>query len=631
MNGPTNITGKSEPRRQMHSCDTCRRRKIKCDSVNKSRCSACHKSGVDCSFTVKWRRLDSRRSEISRTPGESSADTLPAPPRSDGLGDTIPFTDLSTTLDSGREESEPRCYAQDSLSQFFHKSVWSSGWAEFDDYERLRLAYIGTPVSNFAHLVNLNQRGQRFLTYPHPRIHPHLPWQPNPEDYLNRAPTVDSIRQLSSFPAKEIRDELVEAFFEKIHPCFPVLDEAGFRILYNDPNNPPPLIVFQAVLLAGAHVCDHPKVADSRQTVKSILYRRTKLLFDMRYENNRLYLIQAALLLTWYLEDADSVSLNSYHWVGVACRIAFGIGLHRNLLNDPNTPDRMPLSDRRLYRRVWWVLYQVEIMSALEHGRPSLIHCDDFDQPPLEQNDLREVNGQINQKINFEYCSKNIELCRMILDILSATSPGALLRGECPNLESLNAGLVKWAISVAPGNTFPSLQLQLHYQTVILHLHRLFLDGDDRIAMSPDSSDQCNAAAQAILSIFDAIIRLGVLKQCYFPSVMALIAAGVNISRVIEKLVDKGSKLLTLNAIRNLETVVQTAELLKKSWANAEGVEKLFRILVDRYKDCLHGEQYSQDVPATTDFCNFDWEAMLLFDPQPGLPDLEWMDAGPDH
>jgi transcriptional regulatory protein AMDR len=580
-------------------------------------------------FTVKWRRLDGRRSEVSKTPEESSVDTVPSAPSFDRLGDPVPFTDLSAALDSGREVSRSPCYTQDSLSQFFHKGVWSSAWAEFDDYERLRLAYIGTPASNFAHLVNLNQRGQRFLTYPHPRIHPHLPWKPNPQNYLNKAPSLDSVRQLSSFPAKEIRDELVEAFFEKIHPYFPVLDEASFRVGYNDPTNPPPLILFQAVLLAGAHVCNHPKVVDSRQSVKSILYHRTKLLFDMRYENNRLYLVQAALLLTWYLEDADSVSLNSYYWVGVACRIGFGIGLHRNMLNDPNTPDRMPFSDRRLYRRVWWVLYQVEVMSALEHGRPSMIHRDDFDQPPLEPNDFCEVNGQINQKVDFEYCSKNIELCDMILDILRATSPGAILRGECPDLESLNASLVKWAISVPPGNNFPSLQLQLHYQTVILHLHRLFLDGVDRMAMSPDSGDQCNAAAQAILSIFEALIRLGVLQQCYFPSVMALIAAGVNISRGIERLVDRGSKLLSLNAIRNLETVVQAAGLLKQSWPNAEGVEKLFRILVDRYKDCLHREQYSQDAPATTDFCNFDWEAMLLFDPQPGLPDLDWMDAGP--
>ncbi|OAP53729.1 hypothetical protein AYL99_12101 [Fonsecaea erecta] len=630
MDGSTIIINKQVQRRQMHSCDTCRRRKIKCDSVNKAHCTACRKSGVECRFSLTWKRHASRSVDAPVPSAASPSNSTDVVPQTT-LEEVVPFTDNGATtpapLESGRVVAPAPCNAVDTLSQFFHKGVWSSSWAEFDDYERLRLAYIGTSGSNFSHLVNLNREGQRFLTYPHPPIHPHLPWKPQAQHYLNKGPLLENVRQLSSFPAKEIRNELVEAFFEKIHPYFPVLDEADFRRQYKDPFNPPPLLLFQAVLLAGAHVCNHPRVANTRQAVKSILYHRVKILFDLRHENNRVHLVQAALLLTWHLEDSDSVSLNSYYWVGVACRIAFGIGLHRNLMDEPDIPGRMPACDRRLHRRVWWVLFQTEVMSALEHGRPSMINRDDYDQPPLELSDFCEQNGQINTRVNLEYCSRNIELCEMILEIQRATSPGAILRGEYPDVKSLNSRLIKWAIAVPLTQTFWSLQLQLHYQTVAIHLHRLYLDGAERIAQSPDSNDQCNAAAQMILSIFDAIIRIGVLQQCYFPSVVALIAAGVHVSRSIQQLVDKGSMLLALNSLRNLESVVHTAEVLKEFWPNAEGVEKLFRVLVDRYKDLLHREHRDEESTTTADFCNIDWETMLLFDSQPRLMELDWMDA----
>jgi transcriptional regulatory protein AMDR len=54
---------------------------------------------------------------------------------------------------------------------------------------------------------------------------------------------------------KEVRDALVESFFNDINPGFPVVDEAEFRMQYEDKDSPPPLLLFHAVLLAGAHAC----------------------------------------------------------------------------------------------------------------------------------------------------------------------------------------------------------------------------------------------------------------------------------------------------------------------------------------------------------------------------------------
>ncbi len=105
-----------------------------------------------------------------------------------------------------------------------------------------------------------------------------------------------------------------------------------FRSRYGNDKTPVPLLLLQSVLLAGAHACQHPKVAKSRSLVKVALFRRAKALFDLHCENNREHLIQAALLFTWHFEGADDIAANAYYWIGVACRLCVWSWLAPELL-----------------------------------------------------------------------------------------------------------------------------------------------------------------------------------------------------------------------------------------------------------------------------------------------------------
>ena len=128
-----------------------------------------------------------------------------------------------------------------------------------------------------------------------------MPWKPHGEQPLVRW-YAKVAENAGALPTKEVRDDLLESFFEKIHPGFPIVDEIQFKTRYADPENPPPLLLLQSVLLAGAHVSQHPKVAASRSLVKMALFRRAKALFDMHFENDRMHLVQSALLFSWHFE-----------------------------------------------------------------------------------------------------------------------------------------------------------------------------------------------------------------------------------------------------------------------------------------------------------------------------------------
>ncbi|KAH7321709.1 hypothetical protein BKA65DRAFT_482156 [Rhexocercosporidium sp. MPI-PUGE-AT-0058] len=268
----------------------------------------------------------------------------------------------------GEKDIEEEGLARTALSEFLHRGFLSPTFSVFHERDPIRIAYIGTLTSNLAYRVSQESpyQGDASLHFAFPSIRKALPWKPTND--LSLAKWYQNMAQdISMLPEKEVCDQIIEAFFTKIDPGFPVIDEAEFHLQYADHNNTVPLILLQAVLLAGAHVCKHPRVAQSRSLVKVTLSRRAKALFDLRYENNREHLIQAALLFTWHFGGADDIGANAYYWIGVACRLAFGLGIHRDLSSSGRSV--VPVQDRRIQRRFWFffsaMFWQVFIMEDL--------------------------------------------------------------------------------------------------------------------------------------------------------------------------------------------------------------------------------------------------------------------------
>ena len=169
-------------------------------------------------------------------------------------------------------------------------------------------------------------------------------------------------------PAQSLADELVQAYFTHVNPGCPIIDEDIFMAQYRgrDPSDSPSLLILQAILLAGAHVS---RSRPERDSLKAAFFRRAKIIFEARVERDRDILVQAALLLTWHSDPVgDDVAANAHFWVGVAARIATGLGMHRNA-----GPSMLVPHDQRMWRRVWWILVQFDVMVSLLYGRPQAV------------------------------------------------------------------------------------------------------------------------------------------------------------------------------------------------------------------------------------------------------------------
>ncbi len=121
---------------------------------------------------------------------------------------------------------------------------------------------------------------------------------------------IDILNQRGAFllPNRELCDDLVDAYFKWVAPVVPVINRSRFMRRYRDPKNPPSLLLLQAVLLAGSRVCNNPRLMDANGSTTSAaltFYKRAKALYDSNYEDDRVTIVQALILMGWYWEGPE--------------------------------------------------------------------------------------------------------------------------------------------------------------------------------------------------------------------------------------------------------------------------------------------------------------------------------------
>ncbi|KAL3465689.1 fungal-specific transcription factor domain-containing protein [Aspergillus heterothallicus] len=603
---------KRRKRQQRKACDLCRRRKVRCDIDEKleggASCSVCDKSGLLCRSTTEWakpnrpsthRRSGPRTPPIVKDSDKGLPDALRSVPRGQTNESPSSTSSLPSQTSAGRED-----FARSGLSRFFRHGINAAAWVVFDSLNYMRIAYVGTAVSNLVHLVQLHRASHqplpldtipgldnpgledisiqsddlaKVIHYPYPPIRPKNGWKPEPETWSGMT-TQNIAADVSSFPAQEVRDALVAAYFEHVHPFHPVISQPEFMASYKSQDSPPPLLLFQAVLMAGAHACSHPLVATARHAVKTTLFRRASMLFHMRHETDRVFLMQAAVLFTRHIGDGDTVTGGPWYWSGIAVRIGLGLGMHRQ-------SPTLPLKETSQYRRCWWSAFICEVFSSLENGRPCAVRAEDMDQLTLSAEDMTDTPGKVlsaeDGGLRPDFIVRIVELAFIGLDILALNEPA---QQRLISLHSINTRLCQWCLqsSISSPSTSEetnpwTIQLNMHYNLLLLHLHRNF-------PSSPPSISISSTAATAIITSLEKLSSLSALSTCHFTSISALTAAGIQLAAEIRAAITSNSFLIAIHALETLARLLGPARELASFWPNAEAVLNVFREIYIEYK-----------------------------------------------
>ncbi|CAK7240540.1 MAG: hypothetical protein STHCBS139747_001982 [Sporothrix thermara] len=483
----------------------------------------------------------------------------------------------------------------------------------------VRIVYVGQEYSNIHYLVR--QRARRASSA---SVH-HFPSNQIARKYtsheLDRIP-----REAFVLPPKAVADALLAAYFRHVHPGFPVLDKAAFLGQYRrrDPRNPLSLLVLQAVLMVGAHVYRGEKnvggndtlnddlLAD-RTALKAAFFRRAKMLFDARFEWNRDVVVQAALLMMWHSEGVEDIGANSYYWVGVAARTALGLGMHRD-----TRASTLIAHDKRLWRRLWWILVQLDGIVTLSYGRPPAIRLDECDVPELGMEELMgsEDEGENNDDadmmdadvgnnksgIDAEYLIHQMHLSCIIARTLRdrfglQTTPDRRRRALAEADQLLAAWMARLppslrcrpdgrtvdatAAPIAPWTTM----LHLTYNNFLILLHRpppnpasatelpLSLPGGQAQPQNgQDDMGICSAAAGAIVGLLEAAAARDELRFLNVFAVDALLTTLIQLSAEIRM----ANPILAGHALQRFDAALDILRRLAGIWLHAEIVLRLF-------------------------------------------------------
>ncbi|KAK0755293.1 hypothetical protein N5P37_012120 [Trichoderma harzianum] len=551
------------------ACGDCHARKVKCDgAINGFPCRNCRLAKVHCVVPDKRKRR-------ARVSGQSSASgdkglAIPVSTRRrivTAEPGPIPAEPIAHEHDEG--SAHPRVchrtadaeYARQNLVEFFSQNL-------LEKPIQTRLTYIGSDLSTLGYLVRQQSTNQRVHHYPSsnsyaPRI-PGLQGVPAP----NLIP-----KDAFVLPPKSVSDILIGAYFEHIHGLFPIIDREEFLAQYEAPTSAPPLLLFHAICLAGSHATS---TLDNTQELKGAFFRRAKALFDGRYEEDRMHMVQAALLLTWFSDGGDDVCTNAWYWIGVATRIALGLGMHRDV-----GPSKMLERDKRTWRKIWWCLVQFDVLVSLCYGRPQNINLDDCDTPPLSVEDFDASTSEDEAS----FCIYHAKLCADISILLRTHF--TLKTQKSPSnwsasLQALDLKLAEWLLSLPPAlrdrsqpTSVYKAMLFLTYETTLVQVHRLRLSSTGDVpAMDLLNNDRiCIEAASKIISIFEEMDKLSALQNCWFCAPNALFTALVQVQAQLRS----ENPIISLRAQENYASGLRILQQLSQHWLMAASVWRLFQ------------------------------------------------------
>ncbi|UCK58085.1 hypothetical protein AFCA_000954 [Aspergillus flavus] len=373
---PKSSTSTSSPH-ELRACTECRKRKSKCSGTPP--CSYCSRANKPCIFGRPSSRTPLTRKNMDQIERrcasltallhrlnpdvdiEDALKTTTVPPR--GL-QTAAFDGVSSASVDEFEWSESSLGSPGEL-----RRVGLDGMASLPTGSK-EAGYLGSSA------------GSSILRTVPGLIPEHSGLETNRRTQVSRGDLNQSPDLLLSahLGTSAVLDGLVNAYFTYYNTSYPILHESTFRQQYQnrhrlqDRSSWHP--IFYTVLAignwilggtSGSRECQYYSAARSRMSMHML-------------ESGTLLTVQAFLLIGNYLQKRDRPN-TGYNFIGIAYRMALGLGLHREPPAGAKTDSLF--HERR--RVIWWIVYCFDTGFGITTGRP-VMASDSFIETCLPRN-----------------------------------------------------------------------------------------------------------------------------------------------------------------------------------------------------------------------------------------------------
>ncbi|RMZ87217.1 hypothetical protein DV736_g5562, partial [Chaetothyriales sp. CBS 134916] len=459
--------------------------------------------------------------------------------------------------------------------------------------------------------------------------------RPMARHILNADLSYLSSRGALQIPHTGLRNELLRCYVQYVHPYLPLLDlqDSIVAIERNDGRNRISMLLFQAVMFAGTGFIDMGYLIaegfDTRKAARRAFFQRVKLLYDFNYEVDRVTVVQAVLLMTYWYEAPDDPK-DIWHWLGIAISLASTIGI-----NNDNSRSSLDLKTQKLWKRIWWCCYLRDRLISLGMRRPLRIRDGDFSVGMLELEDFETVSLPIEQSCLLgacpavhtsleritlaKLCLALIDLCKCVSQVLETQyclmgqkigdTQNTTVRlvpkqptGDLSDVLRCDRALEEWYLSTPPELHYfqPNAQdranandgevISLHrslltgiYLTTISALHRPYtLAPANDVTIAPELKERSvyriHEAANEIAKMYKDLYTRDLIR--YLPNT----AVSILLPALIIHFLDLDSEDATLRQASGMgfQTCMLALQRLREMYASADCAFSILDALVRR-------------------------------------------------
>lgn len=540
--------------RASRACEICHARKVRCDVTVHMPCTNCVAFGCECKIPeVRQRKANKKSAKKGKN---------------DGKNDEADGSDTHGSSTRSVDEKKPSLSSQDTWKRVLDTKIPESG----------KMAFLGS-TSNINMILDSNVDSESYYLQV-VGINGEGSTRINEMDKEE----IEILKMRAAFllPARDLCDDLIECYFEKVHPFIPIVNRTQFMRRYNDPSSPPSLLLVQAILIAGSRVCRNPALLDSEGSPRLAtltFYKRAKALFDCNYELDRIAMIQAAILMGWWSDGPEEATSNVFYWTRVAISIAQGVGMHRSV-----EKSEMPDIEKRMWKRIWWGLFVRDRSTAMAMGRPIMINLEDSDVRMITPEDFNEDEpGKPSpyplNMVHIQYFIHNVQLCEIAGMILSQQySIGAETsrrQNKIVDISHCDMAMASWMNRLPPelkysvrdrkNHEFFKALLHIQYYTMLCLLHRSNIV-QGRTANTPTgqypSWGIAFQAAHMITRIVENISMINSMSDCPAVVVYSIFSAMM----ILIYQTESHSKQVVESAQKALTSCMNSMKEISKTW-----------------------------------------------------------------
>ncbi|KAH7023958.1 fungal-specific transcription factor domain-containing protein [Ilyonectria destructans] len=424
---------------------------------------------------------------------------------------------------------------------------------------------------------------------------------------------VEAIQAPLPLPARDMAKQLCDAYFNVIHPQYPILHEPTFLKILEQAyaqDDIEPIVGFQVfmVLAIGAMILSARLKA--RIPGESYCLSALKYFTNLNLENS-LQGVQCLLLLLIFTIHNPYVRLNVWYLNYHCLAALLDLGLQRNI----NTRAGISLLEQEMRTRIFWVILTFDRVLATMMGRPIGIRDEACElRMPEGLSDLDLVTDKSSQ-LPLQTGSKQMQfavhlfraarLNSEIKYVANSINRGVPSYAYPPVIDinswqsSMLSQLDKWAEQIPGSMDEPSEQyLRMTCQMRYHGLRMLLLRPSPAIPKpSPEALTQCHKSACESLRLFDTLYRTNLLVHSWI-TFHSLVLSTITMLFCIKVVPEIARRTEVEVLMGDLSIALSVLSATGEHWSGAKRsrdiLDKLGRSIIRWLRDMNNGRNFYQ-------------------------------------